>query len=187
MSFLWHILIIKYFNILGLITYRTKLQFVSLLWTEEFGQSTSLLYMQLKEKIESQVYTITNLRQEKTISHYPLLDTHGLVVSIKCWYRSFLQALSLGLLMDRQLIHCTWSTVQLYTHAINTVAGNVHNLVITQSEHKILLFSTYCFFFFLDPGNFQKGRNICVWICWRVQVVGTPFQLYLSRIQGKAV
>lgn len=76
-----HILIIKYFNILGLITYRTKLQFVSLLWTDEFGESTSLLYMQLKEKIESQVYTITNLRQQRTISHYPLLDTHGLVVS----------------------------------------------------------------------------------------------------------
>ena len=181
---LWHILIIKYFNILGLITYRTKLQFVSLLWTDEFGQSTSLLYMQLKEKIASQVYTITNLRQEKTISHYPLWDIHGLVVSIKCWYRSFSQALSLGLLMDRQRIHCTWSIVQLYTHAINTVAGNVHNLVIPQSEHKILLL---ILFFFLDPGNFQKGPNICVWICWRVQVVGIPFQLYLSRIQGKAV
>ena len=42
-------------------------------------------------------------------------------------------------------LHLIYFTiVYACANAINIVAGNVHNLVIPQSEHKILLFSTYC-------------------------------------------
>ena len=154
---LCHTLIIKYFTILGLITYRTKLQFVSLLWTDEFGQSTSLLYMQLKEKIESLVYMITNLRQEKIISHYPLLSESSITSSTRySWFSG--KQLNADIDPFRRPFHwnklpwtfngqATYSLHQIYftivyacANAINIVAGNIHNLVIPQSEHNTLLF-----------------------------------------------
>ena len=138
-----------------MITYRTKLQFVSLLWTDEFGQSTSLLYMQLKEKIESQVYTITNLRQEETVSHYPLLRECSITSSTTySWFSG--KQLNADIDPFRTLFHWNkiprtfngqatyplhliyFTTVYACADAINIVAGKVHNLVIPQSEHKIL-------------------------------------------------